>query len=135
MPAKRPGKIDSMSSSSAAPTTMPLAAPHPQHLTVGIGAALGAGLMWGLVFVAPLLLLPDYPATLLSFGRYFAFGLVTLPIAWWQRKALRQLTRADWWLATKLSIVGNFIYYLTLSAAIQLAGAPLPTSSSVPCRW
>ena len=70
--------------------------------------------MWGLVFVAPLLL-PDYPATLLSFGRYFAFGLVTLPIAWWQRKALRQLTRADWWLATKLSIVGNFIYYLSRS--------------------
>ncbi|MBL8311969.1 MAG: DMT family transporter [Burkholderiales bacterium] len=98
----------------------------PAHLTVGIGAALGAGLMWGLVFVAPLLL-PDYPATLLSFGRYLAFGLITLPIAWWQRDALRALTPADWWLATKLSIAGNFIYYLALSASIQLAGAPLPT--------
>lgn len=126
VPATASGKIDSMSSSSATPDAASAATPHPQHLTLGIGAALGAGLMWGLVFVAPLLL-PDYPATLLSFGRYFAFGLVTLPIAWWQRKALRQLTRADWWLATKLSIVGNFIYYLTLSAAIQLAGAPLPT--------
>lgn len=100
--------------------------PPTANLTVGVGAALAAGLMWGLVFVAPLLL-PEYPATLLSFGRYFAFGLVTLPIAWWQRAALRRLTRADWWLATKLSIVGNFIYYLALSAAIQLAGAPLPT--------
>ncbi len=98
----------------------------PARLAVGVGAALGAGLLWGLVFVAPLLL-PDYPATLLSFGRYFAFGLVTLPIAWWQRDQLRRLTRPDWWLATRLSIVGNFIYYLTLSAAIQLAGAPLPT--------
>lgn len=97
-----------------------------QHLTIGIGAALGAGLIWGLVFVAPLLL-PDYPATLLTFGRYFAFGLVTLPIAWWQRDALGKLTRADWWLALKLSLVGNVIYYLALSAAIQLAGAPLPT--------
>ncbi len=97
-----------------------------QNLTVGVSAALAAGLMWGLVFVAPLLL-PDYPATLLTFGRYLAFGLVTVPIAWWQRSALRQLTRADWWLATRLSLVGNIAYYLALSASIQLAGAPLPT--------
>ena len=97
-----------------------------QQLTIGVAAALAAGLMWGLVFVAPLLL-PDYPATLLTFGRYLAFGLVTLPIAWWQRVAMRRLTRADWWMAIKLSLVGNIIYYLALSAAIQLAGAPLPT--------
>ncbi len=96
------------------------------NLTVGVGAALAAGLMWGLVFVAPLLL-PDYPATLLTFGRYLAFGLVTVPIAWWQREKLRKLTRADWWLAARLSLVGNIAYYLALSAAIQLAGAPLPT--------
>ena len=96
------------------------------NLLVGVGAALAAGLLWGLVFVAPLLL-PDYPATLLTFGRYVAFGLVTLPIAWWQRAKLRKLTRADWWLATRLSMVGNIAYYLALSAAIQLAGAPLPT--------
>ena len=96
------------------------------NLIVGVAAALAAGLMWGLVFVAPLLL-PDYPATLLTFGRYLAFGVVTVPIAWWQREKLRQLTRADWWLATKLSLVGNIVYYLALSAAIQLAGAPLPT--------
>lgn len=115
-----------MSVSPASPESNPVDAPHPPHLTLGISAALGAGLIWGLVFVAPLLL-PDYPATLLSFGRYFAFGLVTLPIAWWQRAALRRLTRADWWLATRLSVIGNFIYYLTLAAAIQWAGAPLPT--------
>ena len=96
------------------------------NLMVGVGAALAAGLLWGLVFVAPLLL-PNYPATLLTFGRYLAFGLVTLPIAWWQRDMLRKLTVADWWLATKLSMVGNIAYYLALSAAIQLAGAPLPT--------
>jgi len=96
------------------------------NLMVGVATALAAGLMWGLVFVAPLLL-PDYPATLLTFGRYLAFGLVTLPIAWWQREKLRKLTRADWWLAARLSLIGNIAYYLALSAAIQLAGAPLPT--------
>jgi drug/metabolite transporter (DMT)-like permease len=97
-----------------------------QNLTIGIFAALGAGLLWGLVFVAPLLL-PDYSPMLLTFGRYLAFGLVTLPIAWWFRAELKRLTKSDWWIATKLSIIGNFIYYLALSAAIQMAGAPLPT--------
>lgn len=97
-----------------------------QNLPLGIAAALGAGLLWGLVFVAPLLL-PNYPATLLTFGRYLAFGVVTLPIAWWFRTQLKLLTREDWWIATKLSLIGNFLYYLTLSAAIKLAGAPLPT--------
>ena len=42
--------------------------------------ALAAGLMWGLVFVGPLLL-PEYPAAIQSFGRYLAFGLIALPLA------------------------------------------------------
>jgi drug/metabolite transporter (DMT)-like permease len=88
--------------------------------------ALAAGLMWGLVFVAPLLL-HDYPAPLLSFARYLAFGLIALPIAWLDRARLSQLTRADWVEALKLSAVGNLLYYVCLAAAIQRAGAPLPT--------
>ena len=88
--------------------------------------ALAAGLMWGLVFVAPLLL-PDYPAALLSVSRYLAFGLIALPLAWWDRARLSQLTRGDWVEALKLSLVGNLIYYLCLAAAIQRAGGPLPT--------
>jgi len=82
--------------------------------------------MWGLVFVAPLLL-PDYPAALLTVGRYLAFGLVALPVALMDRAGLRELTRADWLEAFKLSAIGNFLYYLCLSAAIQRAGGPLPT--------
>ncbi|WP_397533042.1 DMT family transporter [Roseateles sp.] len=88
--------------------------------------ALAAGLMWGLVFVAPLLL-PDYPAALLTVGRYLAFGLISLPLALVDRASLRELTRADWLEAAKLSAIGNFLYYLCLAAAIQRAGGPLPT--------
>jgi drug/metabolite transporter (DMT)-like permease len=88
--------------------------------------ALAAGLMWGLVFVGPLLL-PEYPAALQSFGRYLAFGLIALPLAWFDRAALRQLTRADWIEATKLALVGNIVYYLFLASSIQRAGGPLPT--------
>ncbi len=92
----------------------------------GVLFALAAGLMWGLVFVGPLLL-PEYPATLQSFGRYLAFGLIALPLAWFDRDKLRALTRADWVEALKLALVGNIVYYLFLASAIQRAGGPLPT--------
>jgi len=82
--------------------------------------------MWGLVFVGPLLL-PEYPAAIQSFGRYLAFGLIALPLAWLDRAALRQLTRADWIEALKLALVGNVVYYLFLASSIQRAGGPLPT--------
>ncbi|MES2049477.1 MAG: DMT family transporter [Pseudomonadota bacterium] len=92
----------------------------------GIIAALAAGLVWGLVFIAPLLL-PEYPGAILSFGRYAAFGLIALIPAWFDRRRIASLKRADWIVAIKLSTVGNIFYYATLSTAIQLADAPLPT--------
>ncbi len=93
---------------------------------IGTFFALAAGLMWGLVFVSPLLL-PEYPAALQSFGRYLAFGLIALPLAWLDRARLREFTRSDWREALKLALVGNLLYYLCLAAAIQRAGGPLPT--------
>ena len=99
--------------------------PSPALLT-GTLFALAAGLMWGLVFVGPLLL-PEYPATLQSFGRYLAFGLIALPLAWFDRRSLARLTRGDWVEALKLAMVGNIVYYLFLASAIQRAGGPLPT--------
>jgi drug/metabolite transporter (DMT)-like permease len=98
----------------------------PTRLMSGTLFALAAGLMWGLVFVAPLML-ADHPAAVLSFGRYLAFGLIALPLAWLDRGRIRQLTRADWFEALRLSLVGNLVYYLFLAAAIQRAGGPLPT--------
>jgi drug/metabolite transporter (DMT)-like permease len=99
----------------------------PQRaLITGTLFALAAGLMWGLVFVAPLLL-PDYPAVLLSCARYLAFGLIALPLAWFDRARIAELTRQDWVEAFKLSAIGNLLYYLCLAAAIQRAGGPLPT--------
>ncbi len=98
-----------------------------QPMLLGLLFALGAGLMWGLVFVAPVML-PGYAPALLTVGRYLAFGLIALPLALLlDRRALKELASADWWEAARLSLVGNFAYYLCLSAAIQRAGAPLPT--------
>jgi drug/metabolite transporter (DMT)-like permease len=95
-------------------------------MAVGTLFALAAGLMWGLIFVGPLLL-PEYPAALQSVGRYLAFGLIALPLAWFDRAALRQLGRADWLVALKLAAIGNLLYYLCVASAIQRAGGPLPT--------
>ncbi len=99
---------------------------HRRALITGTLFALAAGLMWGLVFIAPTML-AEYPAALLSMGRYLAFGLIAMPLAWWDRMALRELSRADWLEALKLSAVGNLLYYLCLAAAIQRSGGPLPT--------
>ena len=99
---------------------------YPRGMGIGILYALAAGLLWGLVFIGPLLL-PDYPAALQSFGRYIAFGLIALPLAALDRLRLAQLTRADWVEALKLGLVGNIVYYLFLASAIARAGGPLPT--------
>ena len=95
-------------------------------LITGTLFALAAGLMWGLVFIAPTLL-AEYPPALLTVGRYLAFGLIALPLAQIDRHRLAELTRADWIEAAKLAAVGNLLYYLCLSAAIQRAGGPLPS--------
>lgn len=95
-------------------------------MLIGIGFALAAGLMWGLVFVGPLLL-PEYPPALHVCGRYLAFGLISIPMAWLDRSEIARLQRADWLEALKLAIVGNLFYYLLLASAIQRAGGPLPT--------
>lgn len=83
-------------------------------------------MLWGLVFIVPLLL-PDYPPVMLSVGRYLAFGIIVLPLAYSDRRRLHRLQRKDWWRAAELALIGNLVYYLCLAAAIQLAGAPVPT--------
>jgi drug/metabolite transporter (DMT)-like permease len=110
-----------MSSAPSSPST-----PASAALLSGASFALAAGLMWGLVFITPLLL-PEYPAALLSVGRYLAFGLIALPLALADRRNLRRLAKADWIEALKLAAVGNLLYYLLLASAIQRAGGPLPT--------
>lgn len=95
-------------------------------MILGVFFALLAGLMWGIIFVGPLLL-PEYPAVLQSMGRYLFFGLITLFFVWPHRKQLASLTKADWKEALVLTIVGNIIYYTCLASAIQRAGPTIST--------
>jgi drug/metabolite transporter (DMT)-like permease len=95
-------------------------------MLIGVLCALAAGLMWGLVFVTPLLL-PEYPGIMLSIGRYLAFGVIALVPAWFGRRRIAALSRADWRQALALAFVGNLLYYALLASAIQLADIALPT--------
>lgn len=92
----------------------------------GVLYALLAGLMWGLIFVGPLIV-PEYPAAWQSMGRYLALGLIALPMGWAGRAQLRQLHRQDWLTALALTLMGNILYYLCLASAIQRTGAPVST--------
>ncbi|MBS0849170.1 DMT family transporter [Citrobacter sp. JGM124] len=95
-------------------------------MLTGVLYALLAGIMWGLIFVGPMIV-PDYSAALQATGRYLALGLIAVPIAWLGRRRLRTLTLSDWLTALKLSTFGNLVYYLCLASAIQRTGAPIST--------
>lgn len=69
-------------------------------------------------------MLPDYPGIVLSFGRHLAFGLIALLPASFDRKQTAILSKADWLIAFKLSLVGNLVYYAALASAIQLGARP-----------
>ncbi len=99
-------------------------------MTTGILAALGAGMIWGFVFVAPVIAHGHSPWTL-ALARYTVFGLISLAmyrlfVSAEKRKAYRA-NRSLWVAAFWLALVGNLIYYVLLSLGIQALGVPLVT--------
>lgn len=96
-------------------------------MILGVIFAIISGLLWGLIFIEPLLV-PEYPSVLQASGRYIAFGLISLPLSWYDRKHLRRLLFKDWLEAIKLVLTGHLIYYTCLTSAIQHIGAPISTA-------
>ena len=47
----------------------------PPRLTAGLLAGTGAGLVWGLAFLVPVLL-PGWSAVAVTAGRYLAYGML-----------------------------------------------------------
>jgi drug/metabolite transporter (DMT)-like permease len=88
----------------------------------GIALGMGAGALWGLVFLAPELARAFTPLEL-AIGRYVAFGAASAILigARWRMMAKR-LSPRDWlWLAG-LALTGNTLYYVLLSTAVQQGG-------------
>ncbi len=87
-------------------------------MLLGVLFALLASLMWGLIFVAPLLV-DGYPSALLASGRYLAFGLIVLPFAWQARKRLAALSASDW------RGTGLLARILVVTSVLSLAMGPI----------
>ncbi|QNR95990.1 DMT family transporter [Stenotrophomonas sp. 169] len=93
-----------------------------RSMGVGIGNGVAAGALWGVVFLAPAVLMA-FDAVQLSAGRYLIYGLVAVALLWprWKRLA-PQLGAAEWRGLVWLSLAGNLVYFLLLATAVQWAG-------------
>ena len=94
-----------------------------ERLMVGVACGIGAGALWGLVFLAPQLLAAFTPLQL-AVARYLSYGAVAaLVLAPRARQTAARLGRTEWWALVRLSLLGNLIYYVLLSSAVQWAGS------------
>lgn len=104
--------------SNATPAHPPLA----QDRLTGLVCGVGAGALWGLVFLAPELA-SDFSPLMLTIGRYLCYGLIAAALAaprW--RSLTAGMSHAQWLRAAWLALAGNTLYYLLLSSAVQNGG-------------
>lgn len=96
----------------------------PWLLTAGLMAGTGAGLVWGLAFLVPVLL-PGWSAAAVTAGRYLAYGILSLALLAYEGRAAWRLARQHWRAALAFAVAGNVGYYLLLVIGIQKIGAPV----------
>ena len=96
-----------------------------RNLLLGLLCGLIAGAFWGGVFLAPKLLHAFTPLQMTA-GRYVAYGLASAALlapSW--RTVMKKMDGRDWRDLVLLSLLGNLIYYVGLSIAVQSAGVAL----------
>jgi drug/metabolite transporter (DMT)-like permease len=95
------------------------------NLLLGVLCGMGAGALWGLVFLAPELT-RDFSPLQLTIGRYTAYGVIAAAlIAPRWRAVAGRIGRAEWTALAWLSMTGNTLYYILLASAVQLGGIAL----------
>ncbi|MHC1479130.1 DMT family transporter [Frateuria aurantia] len=93
---------------------------HPLGSGIINGALAGA--MWGLVFLAPVVL-KDCPPLQVCIGRYVAYGLLSVVLLAPGWRALRgHISLAEWRALAWLSLAGNLVYFVLVVMAVQMAG-------------
>lgn len=92
------------------------------RIALGIACGIGAGALWGLVFLVPELVC-DFTPLQIAIGRYLAYGVIAAALigSRW-RTLMASITRRDWIALAWLSAVGNTLYYVLLSTAVQTGG-------------
>lgn len=93
-------------------------------MLIGVFFGIAACMIWGCVYVAPLIL-PDYSPVHIAMMRYLVFGMLAAGLAVPEWRELKSYSAADWRRALALGIVGNIFYYWLLAEACQRAGAPI----------
>ncbi len=99
----------------------------------GILAGLGAGALWGLVFVAPRMVLSDsnssagFTSIDLTAGRFLSYGLMAAVLMFLGLRTKQLPTLNQAFAALVLSLLGFTGYYLLLVLAINDAGTEMPT--------
>lgn len=91
-------------------------------IPAGIAFGMGAGALWGLVFLAPELV-GEFSPLQLTIGRYLAYALISAALVaprW--RDLFAKLTAREWWALARLALVGNTLYYILLSSAVRMGG-------------
>lgn len=88
----------------------------------GVACGAAAGALWGLVFLAPKLV-DAFNPFLLASGRYLIYGLISavLLAPRWHEFAIT-MTRRQWLALAWLGFLGNTLYYILLSTAVQVGG-------------
>ncbi|GMU68865.1 MAG: hypothetical protein AMXMBFR37_11970 [Steroidobacteraceae bacterium] len=88
----------------------------------GMACGIGAGALWGLVFLAPELA-REFGPLQLSIGRYLCYGLIAAAlIAPRWRALVARLPRRQWLNLVWLAFAGNTLYYVLLTSAVQSGG-------------
>ena len=95
-------------------------------MLTGILAGLGAGALWGLVFVAPRMA-PGLSGVDLTAGRFISFGLISAGAMLLALRTRRLPNLQQALAALGMSVLGFTGYYLLLVLAIQDAGTEAPT--------
>ncbi len=91
----------------------------------GVLCGIGAGALWGLVFLAPELMTEFGPLQLAA-GRYLCYGPRLSGPARPTLARARRLAHAEKWLALAwLALLGNTLYYVLLSNAVQSGGVAM----------
>lgn len=88
----------------------------------GLACGLGAGALWGLVFLAPELVRQFSPLAL-TVGRYLCYGLIAAALIApkWRSLAAR-IPHRQWWSLMWLALAGNTLYFVLLASAVQRGG-------------
>ncbi len=102
--------------------TLPMSSGGKGNTWTGVACGMGAGALWGLVFLAPELV-REFSPLLLTIGRYLCYGLIAAALIAprWRSLAAR-IPRRQWWNLVWLAFVGNTLYYLLLASAVQIGG-------------